>query len=437
MRWVWGTLLLLLACTEPEQVNWPSPDPEAPHQLLLRRSPDGELQLTIFEPADPFTWALADDDAWLLLRFDAELNRVLLDREAPQISLGNVALPTPKKLWTYGRDEGLRAVEQLPDWASGLGVTPTCPELVGHRVALDSELLTIFSGAPGSAYAAYLGGVVEIKAGQAEPRVWPQPVHVTAGVYSGGRLWVGLIDGSLAELDPMSGEVVRATPTTSGQAVRGLAAAPNGTVVAVDGAMVTWWSQGGAPFVPGPPLDLSLAGDRCHQRSVLLSWWPERSVFLATVRGPVLPSPSSRALWTASPTEVKAERLSPDLGAITGLFADDRGEPVLLGQVTTLEPLNPQTRAVIRFDSDLGQWRAERTLGVAFYDALAARSFSFGFVYVGLEGLSAAFRDYGGTCSPEPVVGEGDHNWIAPLDEHLSVAGSCGQREVSVIEWQE
>ena len=53
---------------------------------------------------------------------------------------------------------------------------------------------------------------------------------------------------------------------------------------------------------------------------------------------------------------------------------------------------------------------------------------------MGLEGLIGAFRDYGGTCSPEPVLGGGDYEGLVPLDEHHSLASGCGQEVVFLVE---
>lgn len=434
MRRAIATLLSLWACAEPEQVRWPAPDPEAPNDLLLRRLPDDEVELTRFEPAPQFTWALTDEAEWLLLRFDSELDRVLLEQDGPRIRLGDVALPSAKRLFRYERSTGLQPVEALPEWAQGLGVTPRCPSLEGQRISLPSGMRTSFAGPPGVAYVAYQGGVAEFSLGGAPPRLFPQAVDVMVGAWSEGRLWVGLTDGRLAALDPATGALGASSPTSVTLPVSGLAAAPDGTVVAVDGALVTWWSQGGGPFERGPTLELPAPQDRCISKQVLLSWWPARSAFVATYRASLRPATAPQALWTVSRTEARAERLSLDLGAINGLFPDDRGEPVLLGQSTGLDALNPQARVVIRFDPGTGEWRAERPLGVPFHDALGALGFVAGFLYVGQEGLIAAFRDYGGTCSPEPVLGGGDYDGLVPLDEHHALASGCGQDAVYLVE---
>lgn len=434
MRWAWATLLLSFACAQREAVSWPPPDPDAPHQLLLLRLPDGSVELSIFEPEPQFSWALSEDDAWVLLRFDEELDRVLLDRDGPRIRLGDVALPPAKHLWSYELGSGLRPVDQLPEWAAGLAVAPACPELQGQRISLPASLRTTFSGPPGRAYVAYFGGVAEISLQGAQAKLWPQTIDVTAGVWSGGRLWVGLNSGKVAQLDPASGIVGPASAEDLTPPVNAMAAAPDGTLLAVDGALVTWWSQGAGPFERGPTLELPPPLGRCGSQQVLLSWWAERSAFLATYRASLTPATASRSLLTVNRTAALPERLSPDLGAIKALFSDDRGEPVILGQSTALDPLNPQARAVIRYDPDSRQWRAQRPLGIPFYDALGARGVPFGFVYVGLEGLIAAFRDYGGTCSPEPILGGGDFDGLVPLDEQHSLASGCGQEAVFLVE---
>lgn len=426
--------LLLLACAEQQEVRWPAEELEAPRDLLLRRLGGQPLELVRLDTAVRFTWALSDQDALVLLRFDDELDRVLLDFDGPRIRLGDIALPTPKGIWKFERGVGLDEAAEVPEWARGLGVAPRCPALQGQPTSLPAGLRTSFSGPPGIAFAAYPGGLAELSAAGGSPRLWPQPVDVVAGVWSEGRLWVGLEDGRLAVLHPDSGAIGPSSPTSVALPIRGLAAAPDGTVVAVDGASVTWWSQAGGPFERGPTLDLAAPADDCRNQPVLLSWWPARTAFVAAHRAVNLPAIATRALMTVSRTEAQAERLAPDLRSIHALFTDDRGEPVILGQSLGIDAINPDARAVIRFDRSAREWRVQRPLDIPLQNAFGALGFLGGFLYVGQKGLFGAFRHYGDICSPEPVLGGGDYDGLVPLDEHHALVSECGEDTVYLVE---
>lgn len=432
MRRLWPLALLVFAsCLAPEVVERPPPPSGLSEEFYLFGRA-GQPPRLYSAPGVDFTRLLAPGDHLALFRFDHRLSRVFLDRRGEEVILGEVAPPEPIEVHDLDPSGHFTPAAQPLPWTQALGVAVTCPNLSSIAFRLPGPALTSFPGAPGTVYVAYEGGLARWTQGSTTPQLWPQSTPLTAGAFDGARLWVGAGDGRLGILDPTTGAVDWRAATSSTGPIRGMAAAPDSRVVAIDDRHGTWWWSSPGPWSAGLDLDLPSTRRDCRGRPVLLGWWAERSRFLATQRALRRPDELPRALWGLQPDRHEAERLSANLLAITGLFLDTDGGPVLLGNADRVEAINVSTRVLVR--PNAGEWAPERPLGIAFRDALAAAAIPQGFVYVGLEGLISTFREYGGTCSPEMILGEGDFEGLWPLDPDHLVASRCDGETTFLIE---